>query len=66
MGLWKLALHKSLKNPNVAKNLSFLHVKYVIVSTEQGSYQYCFCVQITLCSLLDKEIRYWQFTWQPY
>ena len=50
MCLWTLALHNSLKNPNVAKNLSFLHIKYVIVSTEQGSYQYCFCVQITLRS----------------
>jgi hypothetical protein len=35
VGLWALALHQSLKDPNVAKHLSLLHDKYVIVSADK-------------------------------
>jgi len=39
---------------------------YIIIVTAVKAPSTIFCVYITLHTLLDKVIAYWQFTWQRY
>jgi hypothetical protein len=51
------------KDSNVAKHISLLHDKYVIVSAGKAPNNIVF---VCKSRLFDIGIRYWQFTWQPY
>lgn len=51
------------KAQNVAKRLSCIHNKHVVLAKRPGAQQYCF-MYITVHKHADNRIRYRQFTWQ--
>jgi hypothetical protein len=53
------------KDPNVAKHLSRLHDKYIVVPVDKAPNNIVFVCK-SHYRLLDKGIKYQQFTWQPY
>ena len=53
------------KDPNVAKHLSRLHDKYIVVPVDKAPNNIVFVCK-SHYRMLDKGIKYRQFTWQPY
>ena len=54
------------KYPEVSKDLTYLHEKYVVVPADKAQNNIgVFFVKKTLYRLFDTGTKYWQFTWQP-
>ena len=62
--VYEHSLYINLKNPYVAKHLSLLHDKYVIVFVDKAPINIAFVCKSHYIKALG--IRHWQFTLQPF